>query len=567
MHGQRGALLRTRHIGDMARSGRDDDGDAAAPATALSPDADGPFSHHYTVTPTNFVTLPEAGRRRKIGAFLDLLRMVRGPLRIRLTRKFLTVPVGGADAPMPVLQLYLSSTEPLNGMLEALRYEHTSDLGGHAQMRIIREGWRDMVVDPGDGSRAVARCLTLAHVPYELPWAWVATGVFPACHEVAVWIDPVEHQAAMNHVRRRKSLVHEPARTSRAAAEEYERLERAEQSMRQTHSGLFRCRVICTVLGADRRGLRAALRDFRNLTSVSGGGRFVAQIARQGAMLTRGWGRELTFDLGSMSCLYSMVSADVLEVPNGLVLGINTDTGAPVIFDFARRTNYNVAVIGTSGSGKSFTAKMMLRRLLDRHPDSLCFVIDPMGEYHDIAPSLGLDRIQIAGGGGGNGGGQLGLDPFKLLSPADAADILGRVTRAPEDVVKQFRRFSDKVDSIDGLYGMLGDDPASRRWLDDLVDGPLAPMMRGRPRLSDRTVISLKRVDGKPHEAMLLVLALNRVWRRIEEMPPNVQKIVLLDEAWMLFKMEGPPSTWSRSSGWAASATSGFCSCRKTWTT
>ena len=46
-------------------------------------------------------------------------------------------------------------------------------------------------------------------------------------------------------------------------------------------------------------------------------------------MLVEGWGKTLTFDLGSTSCLYSMISGDMLEVPNGLVLGINTDSGAP----------------------------------------------------------------------------------------------------------------------------------------------------------------------------------------------------------------------------------------------
>ena len=95
------------------------------------------------------------------------------------------------------------------------------------------------------------------------------------------------------------------------------------------------------------------------------------------------------------------------------------------------------------------------------------------------------------------------------------------------------------MDSIDGMYAVLQNDPDSRRWLDDLVDGPLARTMRGTPAVSDRLVISLRKADGKPHEIMLLILALNRVWKRIEEMPQDTQKIILLDEAWLLFKMKG----------------------------
>ena len=490
------------------------------------------FSYHYTVTPTNFVTLSEQGQKKKIGEFFDLLRVITKPIRIRLARKMLTVPVDGQMVGMPILQLYISSNEPLNRIFEALRYEYTADLVGHKDIRIIREGWRDMQVDLGDGSASIAKCFTLRRLPYEIPWGWIATGIFPACFEVAVWIDPMSHHAALGYTRKRKELIYESSLTSKMAAEEYAKLERAEESMRHTHSGLFRCKIVCVLAAKDRKGLRQAAREFRNAASISGG-EFSTQIAKQASMLLEGWGKTLTFDLGSMSCLYSMVSGDMLEVPNGLVLGINTDSGAPVIFDFQKRTNYNVAIIGTSGSGKSFTAKMILRRVLERYPDSLCFVIDPMGEYYDIAPSLGLDRIQITGDD------ELGLDPFRLLGPADAADMLGSVTRAPEDVVKQFRKFSDKVHSVDELYNVLAGNQESQKWLDDLVDGPLARMMRGEPRISDRLVISMRKADGKPHEVMLLILALSKVWRRIESIPQNTQKIVLLDEAWMLFKMDG----------------------------
>ena len=490
------------------------------------------FPYHYTVTPTNFVTLPEAKQQKKIGEFFDILRTIQKPIRIRLARKILAVPVDGQIVGMPILQIYVSSHEPLGGILDALRYEYTSDIGGHNNMRILEEGWRDLTVDPGNGARALAKCFTLRHLPHELPWAWIATSVFPSCYETVIWIEPIPYQDALKGIRKKKELLYESAMRSRVAAEECAKLDRAEESIRKTNAGLFRCRVICVLLAPDRKGLRAAAKEFRNAVSISGG-QFSTQTAKQGAMLAEGWGKQLTFDLGSMSCLYSMVSGDMLEVPNGLVLGINTDSGAPVILDLQKRTNYNVAIIGTSGSGKSFTAKMILRRLLEKHPDSLCFVIDPMGEYYDIADTFGLDRIQITGGD------ELGFDPFKLLEPADAADILGTVTGAPEEVVKQFRKFSDKVDSIDGMYAVLQNDPDSRRWLDDLVDGPLARTMRGTPAVSDRLVISLRKADGKPHEIMLLILALNRVWKRIEEMPQDTQKIILLDEAWLLFKMRG----------------------------
>ena len=77
----------------------------------------------YTVTPGNFATLPEAEQRKKVGAFLELLRAMTKPARITLARKVLRVPVGGSETGMPVLQVRLSSPEPLGRVLESLRYD------------------------------------------------------------------------------------------------------------------------------------------------------------------------------------------------------------------------------------------------------------------------------------------------------------------------------------------------------------------------------------------------------------------------------------------------------------
>ncbi len=160
---------------------------------------------------------------------------------------------------MPILQLYVSSGEPLNRIFDALRYEYTADIGGHGQIRILREGWRHMDVDVGDGAAAVAKCFTLRRLPYEIAWGWIATGIFPACHEVDIWIEPVRHQDALEGIRKRKELVYESSLRSKSAAAEYEKLERAETSMRQNHSGLFRCRVVCILVAPDLKGLRTAV--------------------------------------------------------------------------------------------------------------------------------------------------------------------------------------------------------------------------------------------------------------------------------------------------------------------
>lgn len=103
------------------------------------------------------------------------------------------MPVDGNMAGMPILQICVSNCEPLGAIFEALRYEYSVNLGNHHTLQVVSEGWRYMAVNPGDGSKMLAKCFTSERLPHELPWGWVATGIFPAYYEVSTWIDPIPH--------------------------------------------------------------------------------------------------------------------------------------------------------------------------------------------------------------------------------------------------------------------------------------------------------------------------------------------------------------------------------------
>ena len=50
---------------------------------------------------------------------------------------------------------------------------------------------------------------------------------------------------------------------------------------------------------------------------------------------------------------------------------------------------------------------------------------------------------------------ELGLDPFQILEPQDAADILGEITHAPDTTRIQFHKYSDKVKSLKEFHDVL----------------------------------------------------------------------------------------------------------------
>ena len=322
-------------------------------------------------------------------------------------------------------------------------------------------------------------------------------------------------------------------RKDRSTAELYKRADDTENSLRRDDTGLYECIVNCVITAPDKKTLHANSKLFKKQIKRHGGS-FGVVSAKQAAMLLEGYGKKLTLDRGSCSILYSFVSADMLEIPNGIPLGINMISKGPVIFDIGKRTNYNIAVIGKSGSGKSFTVKILLNRLHQKFPDSHIYVIDPMGEYGTISKFFGMNHLNIT-----KNDEQLGLDPFILLEPQDAADILSEMTNAPDTTKIQFQKYCDKVNNMKEFYQKLP--KTHRKYLDHLMDGPLSRIILGEPKLNDskKVIVSMDGATGNDSEAMILVLLLNKIFKICSSLPTKTRKILVIDEAWMLFKMPG----------------------------
>ncbi len=98
--------------------------------------------------------------------------------------------------------------------------------------------------------------------------------------------------------------------------------------------------------------------------------------------------RKHTFDRGSMATVFPFVNADVGH-STGIPIGINKQTGLPIIFDNFNNsmTNYNMIIFGKSGSGKSVTIKtIMARSAVLMGIENL--VLDAEGEYVAVADAL-----------------------------------------------------------------------------------------------------------------------------------------------------------------------------------
>lgn len=106
--------------------------------------------------------------------------------------------------------------------------------------------------------------------------------------------------------------------------------------------------------------------------------------------------RKHTFDRGSMSTVFPFVNADIGH-QTGVPIGINKQTGLPILFDnFSNTlTNYNMIIFGKTGAGKSVTIKtIMARSAVLMGIENL--VLDAEGEYVAVADALRGINIDIS---------------------------------------------------------------------------------------------------------------------------------------------------------------------------
>ena len=103
-----------------------------------------------------------------------------------------------------------------------------------------------------------------------------------------------------------------------------------------------------------------------------------------------------TFDRPSMGTVFPFVTSNIGH-DTGVPLGINKQTGVPILFDnfHPSLTNYNMVIFAKSGAGKSVTMKTLISRSsVLMGIESLA--LDAEGEYSIVAEALGGINVVIS---------------------------------------------------------------------------------------------------------------------------------------------------------------------------
>jgi hypothetical protein len=107
-----------------------------------------------------------------------------------------------------------------------------------------------------------------------------------------------------------------------------------------------------------------------------------------------------TLPTDGLAALFPFGDETVVE-PRGVLLGLALSDASPVFFDRWSHASYSWGVFGTTGSGKSFAAALLLLRTRWLRPETSIAILDPLGEYTGWVEALGGSVIRVADGAGG----------------------------------------------------------------------------------------------------------------------------------------------------------------------
>ena len=125
----------------------------------------------------------------------------------------------------------------------------------------------------------------------------------------------------------------------------------------------------------------------------------------------------------TMAAMYPFIFDSIKDPGNSTLFGVDFSGGVVLFNQFLykikkenNRNNANIIILGTSGSGKSTAAKLLVRSHLRNQYKIVC--IDPEGELAEMSRNMGGDFLDL-----GKGGKMGMINPLEIIVDIDEEDI------------------------------------------------------------------------------------------------------------------------------------------------
>ena len=239
--------------------------------------------------------------------------------------------------------------------------------------------------------------------------------LYPYPFELAFYIQPLDGKTTIKYLEKRSGIgeAHQDISATQGMRgnsrkhRQIQQFQRLIQAIEQDQTRPFQVMLAITVRARSREELDIAVKELEKTLPSSAQTRRTRFLQRHGwvstlPLMRNDLARKQTLRFVHTQALQACFPFTNSEITHetGALIGQSMRTGTPVILNrflqppYGNLDNPNMCVIGVSGSGKSYVAKMeMTRWALQGVP---VFVIDPMGEYKRLCTALGGQNIKIS---------------------------------------------------------------------------------------------------------------------------------------------------------------------------
>ena len=497
------------------------------------------LEYAYEVYPSNFYLLPEQRRNGLVDGFRAFLNALSSDLRITVIRAERPVEIGDRRIVTSYYRFFMESGEAIDHLLDAsgIRFQPIAETPVLEPVKVFT---KRMALKGG----GLMRAFTVYALPESLLEGFISE-LYGVAERIVLYVRPLPPDIATAKMRSYKTLLQsladsDAARGRRPRDEVVMRLRMAQEAYESLAAGSTRLFMVTfNVCASGRNGEELAENSRRVKQTLQARMlRIDCPAFMQYGMALGVQGKRLYMDTGTLGAFYPFVSADLIETPGGIFLGVNRLTGAPVIYDPWLRMNYNILIVGKSGSGKSFLSKMMLTRLAAKNRSLAFYIIDPEAEYVGVGEALGAKIVNVYQTR------SLGMDPVRIFK-ADKDTAAGIVSAiANLDGWEERERVRTLMGGARDLLDVYQNaEPEMKRKLRSLIDGADSYLVMGKPmEFTRRMVFNLKGLHGGTYaeeqvslkNASLLIFA--KIWSMLNSpdfIPLHVPRIVIVDEVWL----------------------------------
>lgn len=429
--------------------------------------------------------------------------------------------------------------------------------------------------------------LAVVGYPAEVGAGWLEPVLsYPGRVDVALHIEPIPPVVASDRLRKQRGRLESSRRSDAgkgrlddpeldaAAADAADLAARVARG----EARLFRLGLYLTVHGSDPEDLADRVAEVRGLASS-----LLLDVAPVTWRQLQGWITSLplafdalemrrVFDTDALAASFPFTSPDLPitagDIGMGVLYGLNLASAGVVVWDRWAQSNFNAVILARSGEGKSYLAKLDLLRNLYLGVEA--FVVDPEDEYVRLADAVGGTIIRPGAPG-------VRINPLDL-SAADGADALFRRTLFMQTFVAVLTAGDNAAAALDPLevpvldaavlaaYRAKGITSDPRTWrrpaplLADVADalteigdagttlaarlhpyvaGSFAGLFDGPTTTAPEGHLVVYAIKDLPDELKPVgtLLTLDAIWRKVANTAsPDVRRMVLVDEAWLMLR-------------------------------